>query len=186
MEHPDNDVKLPGYLHVKKKAENDPSNDRRTRRHFGRRYHTFQFIYQPVKQELDRAPENPPDALLRDRVDVPLEIAFPEGLKIDDGKKQKVVIGKQKEITQKIVQTGRLRRPLDVVQIDNHAEHEDRAKDRPKTIWNGEPAAGPAIRAGRADRDDGRDSPPEIESASNDREHDRPHADQQAGDLCIK
>src|SRR5215813_3984058 len=146
MEHPDNNVKLAGYLHVKKKAENDPGNDRRTRRHFGRRDHAFQLIDQPVKEELDCAAQNPPDALLRDRVDVPLEIALAEGLKIDDRKKQEVVIGKQKEIAEKIVQTGRHRRPLDVVQIDNHAEHENGAKNRPEAIGNGETAAGPAIR----------------------------------------
>ena len=94
MEHPDDDVKLTGYLHVKQKAENDSGDYRRTDRHVRRCYPAFQLVYQPVKEELERPAEDPPDSLLRNVVDVPLEVAFPESLKIDDWEKQKVVIRK--------------------------------------------------------------------------------------------
>ena len=48
---------------------------------------------------MSRSAEDPPDALLRNSVNVPLEISLAECLKIDDGKQQEIIVGQEKEVS---------------------------------------------------------------------------------------
>ena len=92
----------------------------------------LQLVDQPVEQKVRGAAEDPPDSLLRNGMNVALEVASSKGLKVDHRKKQEIVIGQEKEVAEVVLQAGRPGLMLHVVKVNDHPEHEHGAQDRPE------------------------------------------------------
>src|SRR5271166_4661315 len=145
-------MKLSRHPQVQKVAGHDLHHHSCGYRHVGRRELSLQLVDQPIEQQVSGAAEDPPDPLLRYWMDVSLEVTSAQGLKIDDGKEEKVVVRQYEEIAEKIFEAGGAGLVLDVVKVNDHPEHEHRAQDRPEISRNRE-AAGRAAKD--ADSEDG-------------------------------
>src|SRR5271166_5114411 len=174
-------MKLSRHPQVQKVAGHDLSHDSDGYRHVGRREPSLQLVDQPIEQQVSGAAEDPPDPLLRNWMDVSLQVTPAQGLKVDDGKEKKIVVRQDKEIAEKIFEAGRAGLVLDVVKVNDHPEHEHRAQDRPEICRNREATGSSAIHANSEDGYQQQDPPTKFKPTADDAKYQQSGGDQQAG-----
>src|SRR6185437_6365774 len=107
--------------------------------------HALQFLYivrlqnNHVEHQLHRATQYPENPLLCTVVNIPTVVTHPHRLKINDRKKQKQIVWKDKEICQKFGQRWFALDGPQIVQINDDAEHKKAAENPPERRRDGKP-----------------------------------------------
>src|SRR5271166_293658 len=172
-------MKLAGDSQVQKIAKDHLHNHGGWRRNLRRREPSLELVDQPVEQQVRGAAEDPPYPLLRNGMNVPLEVTPAKCLKVDDGKEEKVVVRQYEEVAEKIFEAGSAGLVLDVVQVNDHPEHEHGAQDWPEISRNREAAGSAAIDADSEDGHQQQNPPTKFNSIPHDAEYQESSSDQQ-------